>query len=180
MNALTELQAWYASNCDGEWEHYYGVEIGTLDNPGWALRINLVGTNLEDHVFSERIVETSDDNWYLCRVVANQFEGTCDPSKLELLLKIFLDWAKSQNADWLKPPPPMTDEELREQEDRQFYESLNDDVPSELCRQMGCAKNRIRNSVMCRDHHFEMIRKYPFIKRCITISQPNKQTFPNE
>jgi hypothetical protein len=28
------LEAWYASRCDGEWEHGYGISIETLDNPG--------------------------------------------------------------------------------------------------------------------------------------------------
>lgn len=165
MNSLTELQNWYASNCDEEWEHYYGVQIETLDNPGWSIKVDLVGTNLEDHSFSEINCETSEEDWYFCRVTANQFEGVGDPGKLELLINTFLNWAKSQNDDWLKPPPPLTEEELRAQEDRRFYECLNEDVPSEPCRQAGCSKNRIRNSVMCREHHFEMVRKYPYVPK---------------
>jgi len=37
---LTELQAWYVVQCDGDWEHTYGVKIETLDNPGWMLRVD--------------------------------------------------------------------------------------------------------------------------------------------
>jgi hypothetical protein len=31
---LRWLQDWHAGQCDGDWEHSYGVDIGTLDNPG--------------------------------------------------------------------------------------------------------------------------------------------------
>ena len=41
---LTQLQQWYLSNCNGDWEHTYGVSIGTLDNPGWSVKIELTGT----------------------------------------------------------------------------------------------------------------------------------------
>jgi len=47
MNALSELQKWYFAQCDGDWEHSYGVRIDTVDNPGWTLEIDLVGTNLD-------------------------------------------------------------------------------------------------------------------------------------
>ena len=34
---LKVSQQWYQSKCDGTWEHMYGVEIDTLDNPGWTV-----------------------------------------------------------------------------------------------------------------------------------------------
>jgi hypothetical protein len=33
------IQKWYSAQCDGEWEHDLGVAIGTLDNPGWSVRL---------------------------------------------------------------------------------------------------------------------------------------------
>ena len=36
-NLLKVLQHWYQSKCDGTGEHMYGVEIDTLDNPGWTV-----------------------------------------------------------------------------------------------------------------------------------------------
>ena len=45
--ALSSLQRWYSSQCDGDWEHQLGVEITTLDNPGWLVRIELRHTPLE-------------------------------------------------------------------------------------------------------------------------------------
>ena len=38
-NALQSLQDWYLAQCNGDWEHTYGVSIGTLDNPGWTLDV---------------------------------------------------------------------------------------------------------------------------------------------
>lgn len=162
MNALLELQNWYQSNCDEEWEHYYGVQIETLDNPGWSLKIDLIGTNLEGRPFPEINHQNTDDDWYFCRVINNQFEGAGDAQKLERLIQTFLTWAKSQNDDWLKPPPPLTEQEIRGQEDQQFYESIKEEILTEKCRRENCGKHRIRNSVLCRDHNFEMIRKYPY------------------
>lgn len=31
---VKRLERGYRSQCDGDWEHGEGVEIGTLDNPG--------------------------------------------------------------------------------------------------------------------------------------------------
>jgi hypothetical protein len=32
---LRALQRWYARHCDSTWEHRYGIQIETCDNPGW-------------------------------------------------------------------------------------------------------------------------------------------------
>jgi hypothetical protein len=34
-NELQRLQQWYRAQCNGDWEHSYGVMVDTLDNPGW-------------------------------------------------------------------------------------------------------------------------------------------------
>jgi Immunity protein 53 len=52
MNALQELQQWYQSQCNGDWEHTYGVKIDTLDNPGWSVTIELADTYLYGRTFS--------------------------------------------------------------------------------------------------------------------------------
>jgi hypothetical protein len=158
MSVLADLHKWYASNCDGDWEHTFGIEIGTLDNPGWAVTIDLEETNLEGKEFAPVRDESSEDSWIDCRVAELKFRGVGDPAKLEEILRIFIDWAKSQNEDWLMPPEPMSDEERRKYEDEQFFASLCDEVVSEKCRYEGCAHNRIRHSVMCREHHFEMVK----------------------
>jgi hypothetical protein len=46
MSSLRSLEDWYASRCDGDWERSFGITIETLDNPGWAVRIDLAETRL--------------------------------------------------------------------------------------------------------------------------------------
>ncbi len=74
MNVIKELQIWYASHCNGEWEHSFGVGIDTLDNPGWWVKINLTGTELEGRKFQPIRHGISDDEksteseWMTCQV----------------------------------------------------------------------------------------------------------------
>ena len=51
MDILKWLEKWYFSMCDGSWEHFYGVKIDTLDNPGWMVLIDIIDTPLEEKVF---------------------------------------------------------------------------------------------------------------------------------
>ena len=36
---LDFMMRWFASHCDGDWEHDLGIRIETLDNPGWAMDV---------------------------------------------------------------------------------------------------------------------------------------------
>src|SRR5690348_1300611 len=45
MEIIEWIQAWYLDQCDGHWEHQYGMVIETLDNPGWSIRVELEGTD---------------------------------------------------------------------------------------------------------------------------------------
>ena len=93
MNALKELQRWYDSQCNGHWEHSYGVKIDTLDNPGWAVRIDLSATTLASRSFAEFRRDEGETKWLFCRVHNGQFLGDGGPLMLEDILQVFLDWA---------------------------------------------------------------------------------------
>lgn len=101
-SALFQLQQWYTSHCDGDWEHGFGISIGTLDNPGWSLSINLEETELENIPFAE-LKENYDDeqDWLICVVRNNQFSGNGGPLKLERMIEVFLEWAQ---AVTIEPP----------------------------------------------------------------------------
>jgi hypothetical protein len=92
---LSKIMAWYASHCDGDWEHQQGVSIQTLDNPGWLLKVNLIGTNLENATMlpiSEDCDERSNpeaDAWIDCRIREHEFVGASDPTQLPRLINIF-------------------------------------------------------------------------------------------
>lgn len=60
---LMWLQGWYTAHCDGDWEHDEGIRIGTLDNPGWSLRIRLTDTAWETKPFERVKVERDEHDW---------------------------------------------------------------------------------------------------------------------
>jgi len=60
MNTVTGLQSWYQGNCDGDWEHQFGIQIETLDNPGWLVKINLEGTLQEGVDFPAVKIDRSE------------------------------------------------------------------------------------------------------------------------
>ena len=92
-DALGFLQSWYASCCDDDWEHGYGVRIGTLDNPGWCLKIDLVGTPLAGTSLDHLAVERTEDDWLHLWSDGTHFEGACGPLNLDEMLKAFRGFA---------------------------------------------------------------------------------------
>jgi hypothetical protein len=95
---LQALQGWYAEQCDGEWENDHGVQILSCDNPGWWVKIDVVGTGLQGRPF-ERVAEQVDasgfqqgDRWLCCFVKDGIWHGSGDETKLAIILKTFLDW----------------------------------------------------------------------------------------
>jgi immunity protein 53 of polymorphic toxin system len=98
-STLQRLCTWYRSQCDGEWEHTWGVKIGNLDNPGWCVEINLQGTRLEDVPFDEHKDLEHETEWIHCRRDGQTFQVDCGPERLDAALQVFLDWADSiENA----------------------------------------------------------------------------------
>jgi hypothetical protein len=103
MSVLAELQEWYLAQCNEDWEHTYGVSIGTLDNPGWSFTVELTGTDLETVNFVERSYgvgvdgHASGNEWLICKVENRKFIGYGGPRKLEEMMTIFLSWA-TENA----------------------------------------------------------------------------------
>ena len=93
-NCLDRLQCWYKAQCKGDWAHGYGLEIGTIDNPGWSVKIQLVGTPLAGKKFKNISIDSSDDEWIRCEVKNGEFLGHGGPETLEQILASFLDWAE--------------------------------------------------------------------------------------
>ncbi|NUW33871.1 hypothetical protein HTZ77_20900 [Nonomuraea sp. SMC257] len=91
-DALVFLQSWYASCCDDDWEHGYGVTIDTLDNPGWRLEVDLVNTPLAGALLDRRVVERTEDDWVHAWSDGIHFGGACGPLNLGELLAAFQDF----------------------------------------------------------------------------------------
>lgn len=101
------LQSWYSSRCDGEWEHHHGLQLQTLDNPGWWLRIDLAGTGLEGCPFPEvREGEPSEDlaawqkrgSWWTVSVKDCKFDAACGPLDLISVIRIFRGWVEQATS----------------------------------------------------------------------------------
>jgi hypothetical protein len=104
MTTLTRLQAWYKDQCNGVWEHSFGVLIESCDNPGWWVKVNILGTPLQSRAFAE-IAEGVDAQrfaidplWLSCRVEGSTWHGAGDETKLEHILEAFLCWAEASDV----------------------------------------------------------------------------------
>ncbi len=86
---LTWLSEWFESNCDGDWEHDYGIKIETLDNPGWSITIDLEQTKFKVKEIDWNFFEKNDNDWFGYKVINGKFEASGDPFKLEFLIKRF-------------------------------------------------------------------------------------------
>ena len=101
MNIIKELEEWYSSQCNEDWEHSYGIEIGNIDNPGWYLKVDLTETDLESKPYTPLSygigdnAEISGSDWISTEVEDNSFIGYGGPGKLEELISTFMTWAKS-------------------------------------------------------------------------------------
>lgn len=91
MDNIRKLQRWYNKQCNGSWEHQYGVSIDTLDNPGWTVVIDLVGTDLESMRMEPIVEERDDTDWLNCRIENARFIGNGGPLKLESIFNLFVD-----------------------------------------------------------------------------------------
>ena len=95
---LTRLQNWYLTNCDGDWEHSYGISINTLDNPGWIIKINLADTCLQ-HLRYDKQIDNGTFDWLFIKVTDKVLEASGDTNKFSVILTIFLDEIIPNYAD---------------------------------------------------------------------------------
>lgn len=93
-DAFKAIQDGYLAQCNGDWEHTYGVHIDTTDNPGWLLIIDLTQTSLEQRPFST-VIHEHENEWFHCQRTETQFIAAGGPHMLTGLLSIFLRWAQS-------------------------------------------------------------------------------------
>jgi hypothetical protein len=99
LDILKWIESWFSDNCDGDWEHGYGIRIETLDNPGWMIHVYLEGTSLEDVMFDEinDINRSESNNWIQCKVENNIFKGYGGPMNIDEILNIFRKWVEAND-----------------------------------------------------------------------------------
>ncbi|MFH9548726.1 Imm53 family immunity protein [Streptomyces sp. NPDC051445] len=92
------IQSWYESNCDGDWEHEFGIRMATTDNPGWHIEIDVSETNLEG-VLVERVRrETSNGGWVIAWSDGKVFQAACSPLLLGEVDEFFRQVAEGSAA----------------------------------------------------------------------------------
>jgi len=90
---LAFIEDWYAAHCDGDWEHDERIRIGTLDNPGWRVWINLRDTELEGRVVSRSRVDVSPTDWLDYHADGDVFYAACGYRGLGRALAAFRAFA---------------------------------------------------------------------------------------
>lgn len=91
-SALAKLQQWFSGHCNGDWEHNWRVKIGSLDNPGWSLEVNLENSFEAPLTMSRFQIERTPDDWCSAWLDGQVFNGACGPMNLEELIGRFLEW----------------------------------------------------------------------------------------
>jgi hypothetical protein len=102
-NSFDEVQSWLFSQCDGDYEHSFGVRISTLDKPGWTVWINVEEVPLAGPPFTPVRLEGSDALQWIHTWSEESSEGTlggimwrasCGPLMLSETLELFLKWVE--------------------------------------------------------------------------------------
>jgi hypothetical protein len=92
-DVLERLQTWYLQQCNGEWEHGWGIKVETLDNPGWTVEIGLRGTKLENAHLPKATTERSPQDWLVVSTEDARFKAAGGPKNLIEMIETFLQWA---------------------------------------------------------------------------------------
>lgn len=97
-NNLIELENWYKNQCNGDWEHEFGIKIENLDNPGWRLLVPLDRTCLEEKSFTTFEVDRTETDWIYCKKADGYFKGYGGTHNLDELIALFLSFANSEDS----------------------------------------------------------------------------------
>jgi hypothetical protein len=97
-HALEGLQAWYAAQCDGDWEGRYGVMLATSEASGWELRVDLAGTELEGRELPRVRSASTPGDWFEAWCDGYTFRAAGGVDSLEQLLEAFFDFSELVEA----------------------------------------------------------------------------------
>lgn len=87
---IEALEAWFKAQCDGDWEHSYGLLIESTDNPGWHVEIDLAGTALAGAEVALSREERGESDWVQFEVRADKYIGSGGVGNLAEVLQRFL------------------------------------------------------------------------------------------
>ncbi len=101
MELLKWLQDWYIQECINNKNCISDeiINIDTIDNPGWHIRINIKATKLARRILDEINFDNGDDDWVFIKLNTGVFEGVGDKSKLVFILQFFKAWCQNVSFD---------------------------------------------------------------------------------
>ncbi len=94
-SVTNELEAWLRAQCDGDWEHSYGISIESTDNPGWHVEIDLRETAWANREIPFQREERSLTDWVQFQVKEAKFVGSGGVENLTEVLRRFLKLTRS-------------------------------------------------------------------------------------
>ncbi|EQA62949.1 Imm53 family immunity protein [Leptospira alexanderi] len=83
------LMKWYESQCDGDWEHEYGIDINTKQDRGWQVKIEVNFTELDGVAIDHSLIQKGAGDWYSFSLKDGKFLAEGDPKKLRTILEKF-------------------------------------------------------------------------------------------
>jgi hypothetical protein len=98
LNWFGNYLSWYESNCDGYWEHSYGINIQSTDDPGFSITIDLKETECEgapsriiEHDFLKRYEENPVKRWYKIEVEQDKFVAYSSIASFDEVFRVFFE-----------------------------------------------------------------------------------------
>tara|TARA_R110002167_G_scaffold117678_1_gene293794 strand:- start:262 stop:564 length:303 start_codon:yes stop_codon:yes gene_type:complete len=89
IEILDWIQNWFSDNCDGAWEQGEGIQIITLDNPGWEVEVDISNTSIANINIEWILNENGPQDWYGVKIENQKFKASGDSGKLIFLLGLF-------------------------------------------------------------------------------------------
>jgi hypothetical protein len=93
------LMAWCCSRRSGDRDNQCGIRIGTLDNPGWYLDVDLAGMRCVDSIPLSEMIERSEDDWIFYEVKDFVFRVRGGASNLSEMICLFLSFFQAEVSD---------------------------------------------------------------------------------
>jgi hypothetical protein len=88
------LVDWYQKHITTDLTSAKRIDLGTLDNPGWALDIDLHNTDLDKRTFTNVKIDKNHEDWIFCSLTNHTFSGNCGPHNCLNMIRLFREWTE--------------------------------------------------------------------------------------
>jgi hypothetical protein len=105
LHSFARYLAWYKSHCDGDWEHSFGIDIKSMDNPGFWITIDLAETEcsemsleVTDNGFEQQYSDSPPSIWYKYWIEESKFICYCSTDAFEVVFDDFMKLVDGERA----------------------------------------------------------------------------------